>query len=757
MIFLFGMSFLAGLTFLILAPGYAQRTFETNVELTLQQASIVNFTETSPTTAVYLQVAGAVVLRQDAFRLYQRLTWLLGSISIQDTPIQIDHVSDNLVSPIGTIHLPLLTLSRSTNTTSFDFLTSFEVHHPDALVQFCKTALSSSSVQWRLQGALPVHAGWLPYQPNIRLDRLAEIQGMDGLKQTEMKDMQFNGRHPLGGIALEGTVGVFNPSKMLSIALGNVNFGIYLPTDDNDELIAIVEARHARLMGGQMNYFDIRGRTLAIDDSRDGPRKQQALERFLSAYLHGSTSAVHVRGSLQGPDGQPSNTLPDWLQTAMMQLTLTVPFPGTRQQEIIQSLTMDDLRIDFSMPSMTPLVSGKAIAMLQLPPEMRIVVDVQSILPDVYLYLEANSTAPFARLKPASPCAATTLHQGDGIPADMFMVKALIDRAPFRVMPGHEAEFQKFLDRVLNSKEATIYLQGTADALIDSDLGSLNVHGLPFDGQIHTKGMQGMQHPGPKVTGLTIVKGYKDALHVETSLLMINPSDVTINLGHVTFALVHQHLTLGNTTIDPLLLVPGENSLKATGYLYQSDQPALLDFISTFVSGTGNGTDSVISGQNSSSSPYLAPLLNHLRFLVTLPPLDKPALLQKVQMNLLSSTSIAWLQNPFSTVDIRILVIDATSTYRDKPIGNMYANFSDGGRGWDGPLLLPGTGTILVQTPKIPVMLAAKPDLEAIAKALGGQLEVDVHSLVTITIDDFLLEALPYDRQNITATIRKIF
>ncbi|KAI8064412.1 hypothetical protein BC940DRAFT_242428 [Gongronella butleri] len=525
-----------------------------------------------------------------------------------------------------------------------------------------------------------------------------------------------------------------------------------------------------------MNYFDVKGRTL--DLGRTDPRKQARLERFLSTYLHGNTTWVHVRGSRVGPDddGEIEENgidkrrmapLPAWLLDALTQMTLKVPFPGTRQHDLIKSLTMNNIQMEFSMPTMTPLVSGDAIAMLQLPPEMRIAVDVLTISPDVFLYLDEDSLAPFARLKPPRPCRAHTTRDSDA-PDGMFKVAAKIVKAPFKVLS--EADFEKFLDRVMNKKDAVVYLEGTADAVIDSDLGAaLTVRDLPFKGQIHTKGMDGMQHPGPKVTSLELVKGYQDALRVQTNLVLFNPSDISMHLGKVTFQLLYQEYAIGNATLDALSLAPGDNAFVAEGHLFhQDDAPTLLDFISSFL--TGDNANLTISGANGTDSPYLLPLLNQLSFLVPIPPLDKPPLLQKVQMNLLSSTTIAWLENPFGAIDLSILVINATANYRDKHIGTMFANFSDGGRGWEGPVVIPGSdnsvgdddgGTPLpalsVATPRIPVMLAATPDLEAIAKALGGKLDIDVNSFVHIQVDQFALNNLRYDRKNITAIVRKAF
>jgi hypothetical protein len=403
--------------------------------------------------------------------------------------------------------------------TLIDFVTQFVVVDPTGLMNFCKDALTSKQVGWQVVGALPLRVGWLPMENSLALDKVINIdgkvrkrdrlptnatpsfllKGMDGLKQTELKDMVFPGTHPLGGILLEGTVGIYNPSKTLSITIGDVDFGIFLPGGDtgDDEMIAVVRAMDTELLGQRMNYFEVKGRSLPLDDN--DTNKRQLMEQFLTRYLHGNASIVHVRGSNFGPDDsyvgshpvKSTNKVPDWLQKALASMTLAVPFPGATQMDIIQSLTLDNIKIDFSMVTKGPLVSCDSTALLQLPKEMKFELDVVEIDPIVYIYLEHDSKEPFAVLHPNRPCPSRTIHRSHGdetIPKDMFMVKSRINKAPFKVLSGHEDEFEKFLDRVLNKRNSTVYLQGTANALVSSEFGRLMVRDLTFKGEINTIG-----------------------------------------------------------------------------------------------------------------------------------------------------------------------------------------------------------------------------------------------------------------------------
>ncbi|CAO3626371.1 unnamed protein product [Cunninghamella blakesleeana] len=835
-------SFLTSLSILLIAPGFAQKKLENGFQLTFKEASILNITATESSTdldgnhqIITMHVLGSITLLDSAYSLTNKISNVFGDIQLLNTSLEVYHqpipspsspssfslfpskkkekritkkgimenkeeiilpLSSSSALPMGILQLPTLILSQDSNTTEFDFITQFIIQDTNHLIDFCKDALSSKLVGWKVKGNLPIDIGWLPFQQQLSLDKIIQIEGMDGLKKSELNNIVFPGKHPVGGIALEGTVGVYNPSKTLSMNIGDVNFGIYLPNEVNmgeeeeensDVMIAVIKAKDTRLIGEKMNYFSVMGRTLTLDDK--DMRKKKLMENFLTNYLHGNTSIVHVRGSLFGPDQQPTTLLsylnyyhqPTWLERALSSITLSLPFPGTKQMDIIKSLTLENIKIDFSMITHTPLISGDAISFLQLPDEMQISLTVLEIEPKVYLYLEEDASQPFAYIHPNQPCPSTTIQPGndDTIPIGMFKVISIMKKAPFKVIPGREKDYQKFLDKVFNGEETTLYFNGKANALVENDFGRLNVRDLDFKGHLSTKGMEGMKSPPPKVTSMSITKGYKDALQVKTTFVLNNPSNISMNLGLVTFSMLHNGVKIGNATIQQLdLKKEADNQFEATGYIFSpalSKNPSsILEFIGGYIS--GDSTELEISGQDATSSIYLAPLLNQLRFDIQLPTFDEIPLLKDVQMNLLSSTAIVWLRNPFEYINMEIIQINATAIYETTSIGTMFADFKDGGKGWKGPIQLPPIqcqpnhhpndnhedddtcNGFTVETPRIPVMLKNKIiTWEPISKALGGKIQVAIDSMVTVKIDSFLLSGLDYKRNNITAIIKKSF
>ncbi|KAI8637075.1 hypothetical protein BD408DRAFT_425155 [Parasitella parasitica] len=755
------------------APTFAQRSVKDGVAFSFQKASILNVTDDNIIT---MHVVGKIELQPTLFNLQNKFNNMFGTIGIQETELQV-HYESNETSVLssmsmGTIDLPALDLNSLSSVTTFDFVTRFLIDDTDALMNFCKDAVVAKTIMWRVAGPLSVTLGWLPWKSNVNLDKTVELEGMDGLKRNDLQSLVFPGPHPLGGVSVSGTVGIYNPSSVLSLTLGDMDFGIFLPAaspNEKDVQMAVVQSIDADLQGNCMNYFNVTGRTLPIPQDK---RSQALMESFLTGYLHGKPTRVHVKGSSFGPDDQPQkkhvSTTPRWLRKALESVVLSVPFPGATETDLIQSLELSHIKIDFSSTG-NPLISGDAIALLKKPQEMQFHMDVTEIDPSVFLYLNPDSTKPFAHVKPSRPCPATT-EEGDGIdlPLGTMRVKSRLYRAPFKVLPDGQKDFEEFLNRVFNEKKGTVYIHGTSDAKVNSPFGHLNIRDLEFNGEIETQGLQGMHHPPPQVTEMTIVKGYPDALHARTVISIFSPADVHINLGGLNMMLLFNGHVIGNTTITELSLEPGVfNELTVSAWLFGGNKH-VIDFIGQFISNgiaTTSNVTLTISGNhpNPSKSKFLQKFLRNLSFDVQAPPFDKEPLLADCQVNILSSTVIMSLRNPFPDIEMAINKINASATYEIYEIGRMVADFEDTAEGWKGPLLLPPPNCdidscegIVVRSEKIPV-ITKELGYEAIKKALGGSIEVSVDSQVAVMIDQFELRDLAYRQNNITAKVRKGF
>ncbi|KAI7875741.1 uncharacterized protein EV154DRAFT_540359 [Mucor mucedo] len=496
------------------------------------------------------------------------------------------------------------------------------------------------------------------------------------------------------------------------------------------------------------------------------------METFITSYIHGNTTLVHVRGSAMGPEDEPRkkhvSSTPRWLRKALEKVVISVPFPGATETDLIQSLALSNIKIDFSNTG-SPLISGDAIALLKKPQEMQFHMDVTEIDPLVYLYLNLDSPSPFASVHSSKPCPASSI-DGDGIdlPLGSMKVTSRLSRAPFKVMPGGQKDFEEFMNRVFKQKKGKVYIRGTSAAKVESAFGNLNIRDLEFNGVIETQGLQGLKYPPPKVTSMNIVRGHQDALHVKTELKIYSPSDVNINLGELNMMLLFDGHLIGNTTIPKLSLAPGvDNDLTVSAWLY-GDNEHVTDFVGQYIS-NGIGASNItltISGNHPNASPskFLNSFLQLLTFDVEPPVFAEAPLLADCQMNILSSTVIMSLRNPFEGVEMSINKLNASATYEIYEIGRMEANFEDLGEGWKGPLVLPppdcekGEKCVgkVVDSEKVHIQ-TKKLGFEPIKRALGGSIEVSVDSEVSVMIDKYALKDLQYRQNNITARVVKKF
>lgn len=740
---------------LLFAPNMAQRYFRDGVEVYFDEASILNISDGD---SLDIHVTGKLTLNDKLYGVARKAAALFGDISTEPSSLDVFNAADRKSqSALGTIELPDIMVNRTNSTTIFSFVTPFHIGDTEQLAAFCREAVQQKEVVWKVKGPVGASVGWFPKGVSIDIEKDVTLEGMDGLKQAELKSMVFFGEHPRGGINIAGQVSIYNPSSTLSFKLGDVDFGIHAPiaNSSKDALIAIVRAKDAELLGKKDNMFNVTGRSIPIDPN--DTERQQAVEQFLSDYLQGKTTTVNVRGSDRGPDNDENPHLPNWMKNALGSVTLNIPFPGSNQTDFIENLALKNISIDFAAETGT-VVSGSAVALMKPPPEMQFDIDVQEIQPLVYLYLTKDHKKPFAKLAPTEASPATTILPKDdpSLPDNLFKVESKLDRAPLTVLPGGEGDFEKFLNKTFYGSEHKVYIGGTVKAAVVCAFGHLTIKDISFNGEISTKGMSGLLDPPPRLDSIDINHGFADGLFVLTNISLFNPSDVTVSLGEVSTYILYEDIPIGNSTLANHVIVPGWNKILAEAFFAPSQSGShekAMEFLSRYASGD-NETQLQISGNhpNASKSPELQSMLRNFRFNSSAPLMNQ-TLLIATQMNIFSSTAELWLMNPFNGTTIEVLAVNATACYEGHKIGSVHADFEDLSQGWTRRLILPSNGSV-VHTEKLPVMFEVGAGFEAIRKAVGKSIAVDVDSVIRARIDDLHIDDLLYHKQNVSARVR---
>ncbi|KAI8968173.1 hypothetical protein BDF20DRAFT_165109 [Mycotypha africana] len=163
-----------------LAPTYAERAVEKGVAFKFKRASIMDFTDDN---VIHMHISGEIGLQPRLFQMQQSLSGLFGAVEVQQSKLKVGYqkaiqplLSDQLT--LGTIDIPTLQLNDTSNVTSFDFITRFVIDDTDALMTFCKDAVSATTILWRISGPLSMNVAKLPWDIYTDLDKLIELEGL---------------------------------------------------------------------------------------------------------------------------------------------------------------------------------------------------------------------------------------------------------------------------------------------------------------------------------------------------------------------------------------------------------------------------------------------------------------------------------------------------------------------------------------------------------------------------------------------------
>lgn len=102
--------------------------------------------------------------------------------------------------------------------------------------------------------------------------------------------------------------------------------------------------------------------------------------------------------------------------------------------------------------------------------------------------------------------------------------------------------------------------------------------------------MKGLIDPPPKASSISLIKGDPDMLHLSCVLLIENPSDVDVNLGHINVLLEYDGQVIGDATIKDMHLLPErKNEFVAAGRLFlnglATSPSPMIDFVGSYISG----------------------------------------------------------------------------------------------------------------------------------------------------------------------------
>ncbi|KAI1315060.1 hypothetical protein EDD11_001353 [Mortierella claussenii] len=660
-------------------------------------------------------------------------------------------------------------------TLQLDISTHVRVTNATLMAEFFGRTLQQPTVEVAIRGPVLTRLGPLWYM-NLRINRALVMDGLQGIQDAELVSMALPGDHPSGGVIMSGVARMNNPSKVMSLRMGAITFGIYLPSMIHPKVelykIAEVDATGLKLEAGKSNDIELSGRLFHLDDWSktgleqpafgSGSEKQLLLGQLLSRFIQGKNSTIQVRAVSRDPN------LPSWLSEVFKTIVLSMVFPGSPTRDFIRSLDMNQLEFRFLNDKRAALLSGRLSSVLQLPPNVTFPIKLLQMKPTVSLKAP-ESKQSMASLEISDFLPTVSRQIGNTLEVHLDLEETQLD-----VLPEQQQEFYQFLNSSFTQELIRLGITGDSRAMVETGLGTFELGPIPFDVVTSQQGLGGLISTPPLLKKLDVVDSTEKSLTIKATLVLWNPSNISAILGDLSFLWSYGGYVVGMASVSDVRLQAGNNTIECFGMMdptidcKRKHDPkcnpelaknASRDFISKYISGDNTTTIDVLGYNDSTRIPLLQPMMSSFAINTHLPEIDQSFLISAT-MYLLSHSLVLELQNPLDTI-ITVLYINGTASYKEDPLGHILVDFEHDIAS-PKPILIPANDhqnetSGYVKTPRLPVMFdLSSGAYEALKKALGGSLEVDVICHIKAKVGNMLMW-VDFVKDGVQANVRKGF
>ncbi|KAF9407317.1 hypothetical protein BGZ94_002753 [Podila epigama] len=785
--------FLVGCVLIVLvSPLVAQRVLDRALVLDIQQTDIQEMDETG------FQVGIRSTLELDTandgfFGLTRLVEAFHPTLTIDPTVLSLG-ISD--LAKVEMAELPMEGQQmRLGSQLELNISAHVRVTNATLMAKFFDDTLKRSTVELAIRGPIWTRLGRLWYM-KLHINRFVPMDGLKGIKDAELVSMHLPGNHPQGGIVMSGLARINNPSSVMSLEMGPITFGVYLPLLASPESdwyrIAEMHCSQLRLDAGRSSDVELSGRLLHLDDwthtsdldvkghgpirlnqddeiyvDASGSEKQLLLGKLLSRFIQGDNTTIQVRALSK------ESTLPPWLSQVYKSIVLDMVFPGSPTKDFIRTVGLDQLQFGFTDSPNSALLTGQLSSALQLPPNVTFPIKVLKMKPTVLLHPPGRPN--MATL--AIPEFLTTTSQQNGSNLEVHVELAGTE---LQVMKNWLPDFYQFLNSSFGKDWIELGIAGDALAVVETGLGTFELGPIPFDVVTHQRGNQDekkdkMASVHYITFNLDVVDSTEHSLTVKVTLVLFNPSKISATLGDLSFLWSYGGFEIGMATSPELQLEVGNNTIEAYGMMNPSLHcarrrydpscdpeeavAAAREFISKYISGDNSTSIKVQGYSESTHIPLLRPMMETFAIESSLPSVDQDFLISAT-MYLLSSSLVLELQNPLDTV-ITVLYINGTASYKNETLGHILVDFEKDIAA-PKPIVIPANDhqnetSGYAKTPRLPVMFdLSSVGYEALRKALGGSLDVDVLCHIKARVGAMVMW-VDFIKDGVNANVRKGF
>ncbi|KAF9291379.1 hypothetical protein BGZ68_004240 [Mortierella alpina] len=768
-----GMLLTVCLLIVIISPLVAQRVLDRALVLEIQKTDISETDETgfqvSIQSTIRLDTANdgffglsGIVQKVSQPTMTMQPTILSLSLPTTDEKVQMAQfqVEEQQMPLGGILQLKISTHVLVTNAT--------------LMAEFFQSTLQQSTVNLAVRGPVSARLGSL-WSMKLRLSLNVAMDGLKGIQDAALASLALPDEDPDGGIAMSAVARIDNPSKVVSLKMGSISFGIFLPSKAHPDVdqyqIAEVKCADLNLAAGQSNEIKLSGRLFHLDDwtqdSRGGAffdlksKKQLILGELLSRFIRGADSDIRVRALSNDPE------VPSWLSEAFKGVVLNMAFPGSPTKDFIESLDMNQLQFGFSDAKDSALLNGRLASVLQLPPNITFPIKLLKMKPVAWLRVPGGQNITSLEILDFLPTKSRQV--GTSLEVDVNL-----EDTRLVVAQDGLQEFYRFLNTSFTQEWIELGIIGEATALVECGLGTFELGPIPFDVISRQRGLGGLMSVLPVLEKLDVVDSTTHSLTVMATLTLFNPSSISATLGDLSFLWSYHGYIIGMATVSNVHLQAGNNTIECIGMMDPSTDcahkhdplcnpegamNASREFISKYISGDNSTTIDVLGYPGSTHIPLLRPMMSSFAITSHLPAIDQDFLISAT-MYIFSSKLELELQNPLDTV-ITVLYLNGTASFKGEKLGHVLIDFEHDFTS-PKPIVIPANNhreedSGYVKTPKLPVVFdLSSVGYEALMKALGGSLEVDVVCHIKAKVGSMLMW-VDFMKDGVQAEVRKGF
>ncbi|KAK5808595.1 hypothetical protein F5H01DRAFT_416482 [Linnemannia elongata] len=551
---------------------------------------------------------------------------------------------------------------------------SFQVTDVAAFTEFSAYMLNAETFVWHLSGKLNVKALGHTVK-DLDLDKDITVNAFHGLSGIKIEKFSLPGDDPTGkGILVNIDTTVNNPSA-IQMYMGSLTLAISY----KDTLMGYVTSSNLTMVRGSQ-ILSMKGYLVP----QSTPEGLAITSEMMSRYIGNLVTDTIATGFEVKPDGVNSV---EWLSTAVKQLKLTVPLQSPAPLQLIKSLNLGALGLTFTPPTayQPATTSTGVIANYSLPDGFGFNIAFTQVANSLTI---TRGGVAVASLNSSYNPSTSNMASGT-LTFNLLQTPLVVDQAS-------QTAFQEFNRDLTVGADLPFNVVGQASVYANTSIGTVNLVNIPFNASTALSGLQSLANPAPSISALQVVSGTTTELTMAITVIIVNPSSISLSAGDIVLSLVYKGVALGTVTMPNLAIVPGANTIQASSSINPAASPEGMELLTLYTSGAG-ATVSIVGTPTSTAVESLNLAFGALNIETQMPGLPTK-LLGGASLVVLDTTLVDGLAQTVVTVNnpfvppMTILSIDSKITYNGVALGTVVSTFGT-------PPVIPGVGAGTITAP----------------------------------------------------------